>query len=249
VADHGGDHAGRLGVTRTNLPRIRRVFRALGRPASGRPIHKLPGDVIPFKDNIPNDSAPLVTLALILGNLVVYVAAVTRGGSLISGPDTPHSAILSMFLQPSIVALAGNLLYLWIFGNTIEDCMGPLRFIVFFFAGAFAALGVQMLIEPDASPVMFGSAGAISAVLGAYTVLYRGSRVITLVVIPLLFTVMEVPALVLLALWPAMQAAFSATGLTDWAALAGQAVSFALGARAIGLLATHRKPIPPTRVV
>jgi membrane associated rhomboid family serine protease len=208
----------------------------------------LDGRVIPFKDNIPNDSAPLVTLALILGNLVVYVAAVIKGGSLISGPDTPHGAIVSMFLQPSIVALVGNLWFLWIFGNTIEDCMGPLKFVGFFFAGALAALGVQKLIEPDASPVMFGSAGAISAVLGAYTVLYRGTQVITLVVIPLLFTVMEVPALVLLALWFPMQAAFSASGLTDWAALAGQVVSFALGAVAIGSLASNRKPVPPTRV-
>src|SRR5262249_688751 len=123
-----------------------------------------------------------------------------------------------------------------------------LKFTVFFFAGAFAALGVQVLIEPDASSVMFGSAGAISAVLGGYTVLYRGSRVITLVVIPLLFTVMELPALILLAVWFAMQAAFSVAGPTDWAAFAGQAVSFALGALAIGPLATNRKPVPPTRV-
>ncbi len=205
--------------------------------------------MIPFKDNIPTDVMPLVTLALIVGNLVVYIVAVTQGGSLISGPDQTFGAVLAMFLQSSIVQLVGNMLFLWIFGNTIEDAMGAVKFVVFFFAGAFAALGVQLLIEPNASAVTFGSAGAIAAILGAYTVIYHGARVITLVVIPLLFTVIEVPAVVLLVLWFAMQAAFSATGLTDWAAFAGQAVAFALGALTIRLLASNRKPLPPTRVV
>ena len=205
--------------------------------------------MIPFKDNIPTDVMPLVTLALITGNVVVYIVAVTQGGSLISGPDQQFGAVLSMFLQSSIVQLLGNMLFLWIFGNTIEDAIGTLKFIVFFFAAAFAALGVQLLIDPGASTVTFGSAGAIAAILGAYTVIYRRAQVITLVLIPLLFTVIEVPAVVLLVLWFAMQAAFSAVGLTDWAAFAAQAVTFALGALTIRLLATNRKPVPPAGVV
>ncbi len=219
--------------------------------------------MIPFKDNIPTDTMPLVTIALILANVVVYLVAVAHGGSLISGPDgqqladygaipaafTWDKVFTSMFIEASIVQLAGNMLFLWIFGNTIEDAMGAIRFIGFYVIGGVCAMGLQIAIEPNSTAPAVGAAGAIAGVIGAYTVLYRRAGVITLVLIPLLFTVMEVPALVLLVLWFAMQAAFSAAGLTHWAAYAGQAGTFVLGALTIRLLATHRKPVPPTRVV
>jgi membrane associated rhomboid family serine protease len=219
--------------------------------------------VIPFKDNIPTDTVPWITVALILANVVVYLVAVAHGGSVISGPDqkqlvdygaipavlTWDKVFTSMFIQASIVQLAGNMLFLWIFGNTIEDAMGAVRFVGFYFIGGVCAMALQAAIESNSTAPAVGAAGAIATVIGAYTVLYRRAGVITLVLIPLLFTVMEVPALVLLVLWFAMQAAFSAAGLTDWAAYAGQALAFALGALTIRLLASNRKQVPPARVL
>lgn len=219
--------------------------------------------MIPFKDNIPTDTVPLITVALILANVVVYLVAVAHGGSLISGPDekqlldygavpaalTWDKVFTSMFIQASIVQLAGNMLFLWIFGNTIEDAMGAVRFVGFYLIGGVCAMALQAAIEPNSTAPAVGAAGAIAAVIGAYTVLYRRAGVITLVLIPLLSTVMEVPALVMLVLWFAMQAAFSAAGLTDWAAYAGQALAFGLGALTIRLLASNRKQVPPARVL
>lgn len=219
--------------------------------------------MIPFKDNIPTDTVPLIIVALILANVVVYLVAVAHGGSLISGPDekqlldygavpaalTWDKVFTSMFIQASIVQLAGNMLFLWIFGNTIEDAMGAVRFVGFYLIGGVCAMALQAAIEPNSTAPAVGAAGAIAAVIGAYTVLYRRAGVITLVLIPLLSTVMEVPALVMLVLWFAMQAAFSAAGLTDWAAYAGQALAFGLGALTIRLLASNRKQVPPARVL
>jgi membrane associated rhomboid family serine protease len=123
--------------------------------------------------------------------------------------------------------------------------MGSLKFLAFYLAAGVIGVGLQAALT---SYKAVGAAGAIAAVLGAYTVLYRGGRVITLVLIPLVFTVAEVPALVLLALWWPMQAAFAGTGLIDWTAFAVQVVTFVLGAATIRALASHRKPIPPPRV-
>ena len=106
------------------------------------------------------------------------------------------------------------------------------------------------MLDPNSTATIVGAGGAISALLGGYTVLYRGARLLTLVLIPLLFTVIEVPVLVMLeVLWFAMQAAFAIAGLIDGAAYAGEVGAFAIGALTIKLLATHRKPVPPTRVV
>jgi membrane associated rhomboid family serine protease len=219
--------------------------------------------VIPFKDNIPTEATPLITLALIVANVVFYVIATAHGGSLISGPDAEQLAkyglipseltwdkvFTSMFMHASIVQLVGNMAFLWWFGNTIEDAVGGVRFFGIYLVGGVCAAAVEVAVNAGSTATIVGAAGAISAVLGGYTVLYRGARVLTLVLIPLLFTVVEVPAVVMLVLWFAMQAAFAIAGLIDGAAFAGAVGAFGLGALTIKLLANHRKPVPPTRVV
>jgi membrane associated rhomboid family serine protease len=231
--------------------------------------------VLPIKDNIDNDRFPLVTTGLILANVLAYVLATSHGGSLISGPDahelmrfgaTPHTitdpngrtwftVLSSMFLHASIVQLAVNMLFLWIFGNTVEDSMGPARFIGFYILGGLVALAVQIAIgaggsEPTVPTV--GAAGAISAVVGGYIVLYTRARILAVVLIPLLFTVLEVPALAMLALWFVVQVVFTAAGLTDPIGGGGATAYFAhvggflFGLAAIRPLATRRKPTPPT---
>jgi membrane associated rhomboid family serine protease len=219
--------------------------------------------VIPFKDNIPTEATPVVTLVLIALNIVVYVIAVAHGGSLISGPDAQQLAkyaaipdaltwdrvFSSMFIHASILQLIGNMAFLWWFGNTIEDAVGAIRFFGIYLVGGVCAVAVQVAVDPDSMATIVGAGGAIAAVLGGYAVLYRGARVLTLVLIPLLFTVVEIPALVFLVLWFAVQAAFAIGGLINGAAYLGEIGAFLLGALAIRLLATNRERVPPTRVV
>ena len=110
-----------------------------------------------------------------------------------------------MFLHGSFLHLAGNMLFLWIFGNNIEDSMGRVRFVVFYLLGGLAALGLQVVTDTSSTIPTVGASGAIAAVLGGYAVLYPRARVITLVFIIIIFTVIELPALVVLGLWFVLQ--------------------------------------------
>ena len=247
--------------------------------------------MIPIKDNIPNDRFPLVTVALILANVIVYLLAVRHGGSVISGPDAQelvkygaspyaltHSGVhcglvgptdlgcgrgvsgppawetvfTAMFLHASILHLGGNMLFLWIFGNTVEDSMGPLRFLAFYLLGGVAALALQVAVGPNTVAPTVGASGAIAAVLGGYIVLYPHGRVLTLVFLIFFFGVIELPALVMLGIWFVQQAVFGAAGLTspgnagDGVAYFAHVGGFVFGLLTIRLVATRRKPTPPT---
>ena len=247
--------------------------------------------MIPIKDNIPTDRFPLVTVALILANVIVYLLAVRHGGSLISGPDaqeiikygaspyalthsgvhcglvSPHqlgcgrgvsgppaweTVFTSMFMHASILHLGGNMLFLWIFGNTVEDSMGPIRFLAFYLLGGVAALALQVAVEPNTVAPTLGASGAIAAVLGGYILLYPHGRVLTLVFLIFFFGVIELPALVMLGIWFAQQAVFGAVGLTSPGNAGGGVAYFAhvggfvFGLLTIRLVATRRKPTPPT---
>jgi membrane associated rhomboid family serine protease len=211
--------------------------------------------MIPIKDNVLTDRVPAVTLALILANLIVYLLAVGHGGSLISGPDahelhrygltadavTVRTVLTSMFLNGSIVQLAGNMLFLWLLGNTVEDSMGPVRFLGFYVAGGLVATGLQVALGPHALAPAVSAAGAVAGVIGGYLVLYPHARVLTLVLIVFLFGVVEVPVLVMLVVWLAMQAAFG-NGVDSYLAHVG---SLTFGAITIRLLATTVRPTPP----
>jgi membrane associated rhomboid family serine protease len=111
----------------------------------------------------------------------------------------------SMFLHGSLLHLGGNMLFLWIFGNNIEDSMGRFRFVAFYLLGGLAALGVQIVTDPDAAIPTVGASGAIAAVLGGYALLYPHARVVTVIFIIIFFTVIQLPALVVLGLWFVMQ--------------------------------------------
>ena len=212
--------------------------------------------MIPIKDNMPTDRFPAVTVGLILINVVAYLVAVGHGGSLISGPDahemsrygltgnapTVKTVLTSMFLNGSIVQLAGNLLFLWLFGNNVEDSMGPARFLGFYLAGGLVATGLQLALSPHAIAPTVSAAGAIAGVLGGYLTLYPHARVLTLVLIIFLFGVVEVPVLVMLVVWLVLQALF-ANGL---AAYLGHLGAIVFGVAAVRLLVTRRKATPPT---
>ena len=126
--------------------------------------------------------------------------------------------VTSMFLHGSFLHLAGNLLYLWIFGNNIEDRLGHLGFLVFYIVSGVAAAAAQIAPEPGSTIPMIGASGAISGVLGAYLVLYPRSRVV--VFIPISFMLLhEIRAFWLLIIWFAVQL-ISAVGAPDGAGVA-----------------------------
>jgi membrane associated rhomboid family serine protease len=167
---------------------------------------------------------------------------------------TWQTVFTAMFMHASIIHIAGNMIFLWIFGNHVEDAMGPVKFIFFYLVGGIAALALQVAIGPDAQVPTLGASGAIAAVLGGYIVLYPRARVLTLVLIIFFFTVIELPAWVLLGIWFAVQAVFGAAGLTSPSAAGGVAYfahvgGFLFGLLTVRLLATRRRQVPPARPV
>jgi membrane associated rhomboid family serine protease len=202
--------------------------------------------VIPLKDDIPTRRTPIVTLALIAINVLVYFLVekglwdlgatgnqrVVEYGAIpleITHPGTDCVAVAggthiqcgtgfgsgeapfwvtifsSMFLHGSLLHLGGNMLFLWIFGNNIEDSMNRLVFVGFYLLGGLAALGLQVVSDPSSAVPTVGASGAIAGVLGAYARLYPRARVLTVVFIIILFTVITLPAVLVLGLWFLLQ--------------------------------------------
>ncbi len=256
--------------------------------------------MIPIKDNIPTDGFPVVTGLLILANVVIYLLAISHGGSLWSGPDTAvvvkygaipyalthpgkHCGLVpalggpivacqgqpgivgtptnviptwetifsSMFMHASLLHIAGNMLFLWIFGNNVEESMGPLKFLAFYLVSGICALALQVAISPNATVPTIGASGAIAGVLGGYIILFPRARILTFVILIFFVTVIELPALVMLLAWFAAQAAFAAADLTHPTGGAGGVAYFAhiggfiFGAGSIKLLARRRHAVPP----
>ena len=162
-----------------------------------------------------------------------------------------QTAFTAMFMHASIVHILGNMLFLWIFGNNVEDDMGHVKYLAFYIVGGLAALALQIAVAPNSHAPTLGASGAIAAVLGGYILLYPKARVLTLVVIIFFFTVIELPALVMLGIWFAEQAAFGAAGLNTPTGSSGGVAyfahigGFAFGLLTIKLLARRRKEVPP----
>jgi membrane associated rhomboid family serine protease len=164
------------------------------------------------------------------------IAHVPAGGTL----PTWETLFTAMFMHASILHIGGNMLFLWIFGNNVEDAMGPVKYLLFYLLGGIAALALQVAVGPNSTAPTLGASGAIAAVLGGYIVLYPRARVLTVVFIILFFTVIELPAWVMLGVWFAEQAIFGATNLTNPAGGGGGVAYFAhIGGFAFGLLAVR----------
>ena len=143
-----------------------------------------------------------------------------------------------MFMHGSLLHLAGNMLFLWIFGNNIEDSMGRARFIAFYLLGGVVALLAQTALDPDAAVPTIGASGAVAAVLGGYALLYPRARVVTLVIIVFFITIIRLPALVVLGIWIALQIASGAAELGNPVGGEGGVAYFAhIGGFVFGLLA------------
>ncbi len=108
---------------------------------------------------------------------------------------TPFSA---MFMHGGLFHLGGNMLFLWIFGNNVEDSMGRVKFVIFYVLGGLCALALQVIAGPNSTAPTLGASGAIAAVLGGYMLLFPRARVVTVIFIIFFFTILELPALIVL---------------------------------------------------
>jgi membrane associated rhomboid family serine protease len=143
----------------------------------------------------------------------------------------------SMFMHGGILHIAGNMLFFWIFGNNIEDSMSLWRFPLFYLAGGAIAVAAQTVVDPNAAVPTIGASGAVAGVLGAYARLYPRARVVTVIFIIIFFTVVTLPALLVLGLWFLMQVAYGASDLGQPLGGSGGVAYFAhIGGFLFGLL-------------
>ena len=172
---------------------------------------------LPLKDENPTSRVPVFTFLLIAANVAMFAYQVLspqglgfhvfRMGAVpyelthfTTLPDRlapPLTLLTSMFVHGGLFHLLGNMLYLWIFGNNIEDYLGPVRFVLFYLFTGLGASVTHIVFHPNSTIPVVGASGAIAGILGAYLVLYPGARVLTLVFI----WIVPVPAAILLMLW------------------------------------------------
>jgi membrane associated rhomboid family serine protease len=223
--------------------------------------------VFPLKDNIPTDRFPVVTVALIVANVVIYflfqhgglglpesgapwptgtyayipceITGSTPCQTATGGPADWVTVFTAMFMHGSILHLGGNMLFLWIFGNNVEDSMGPVKFVAFYLIGGIAATALQTVVSTGEVPSQtanLGASGAVAAVLGGYLLLFPRARVVTVIFIIFFFTIVELPALIFLVVWFAQQALFGYFDLNNQGG-GGVAYFAHIGGFAFGLLA------------
>ncbi len=180
--------------------------------------------MIPLKDDVPVQSVPVLTIGLIAANVVAFLwqidfgleRSVLVGGAIPYeiltfrdvGPPylvpPPFTVITSMFLHGGLLHIAGNMLFLWIFGNNVEDALGRSRFLVFYLLSGIAAAAAQMgaaAMSGEAGIPMVGASGAIAGVLAAYLSLFPYARVLTLVPIFFFIRLFYIPAWFFIGLW------------------------------------------------
>ncbi len=177
--------------------------------------------MIPIRDQIKTRRTPIVNYLLIAANVLVFVLQMSAGQNqeaLVSEfaliPSNFSDGIsygdirgifTSMFMHAGLVHLLGNMLYLWIFGDNVEDVMGHFKYLVFYLAGGVAASMAHVFINPSSQIPTVGASGAISAALGAYLVLYPQSRVATFIPLGFFMTLRMLPAAFVLIMWFVLQ--------------------------------------------
>jgi membrane associated rhomboid family serine protease len=192
--------------------------------------------MIPLRDVIPSRTTPYITVTIIILNVLAWLfelalpadvrAVFLQAYGVVPADFHATTLITSMFLHGGWMHVLGNMWYLWIFGDNVEDRLGHGRFIVFYLlCGIIAALG-QIAIDPGSTLPTIGASGAIAGVMGAYFVLYPRSRVLTLIPLIIFWEIIELPAIVLLGFWFVIQL-FSAGTIAITASTGGGGVAFA----------------------
>jgi membrane associated rhomboid family serine protease len=217
--------------------------------------------MIPLRDVIPSRTFPFVTIVLIALNALAWfyelslsdeeLHAVLRVYGVVPAYFEAPTLVTSMFLHGSWMHVIGNMLYLWIFGDNVEDRMGHGRFVIFYLLTGFVAAYGQIVMDPTSTLPTIGASGAIAGVMGAYLVLYPESRVLTVVTLLFFWEVVEVPAIFLLGFWFVMQL-FSAGAIAATAQSAQGGVAFAAHvagfvAGAAGVFVFRKREAPDAR--
>lgn len=185
--------------------------------------------MIPIRDQIPTRSVPVVNYLLIAANVIVFIfqwlagpyeEALVYEFALIPASFVSNLTVgdvtdifTSMFMHAGLAHIGGNMLYLWIFGDNIEDSMGSGKYILFYLIGGLVASITHIFTNPLSQIPTVGASGAIAAVLGAYLVLYPQSRVLTIVPLGFFIRMTMLPASIVLGLWFILQI-FS--GVLSW---------------------------------
>jgi len=203
---------------------------------------------IPIRDNVPTQRTPYVTIGLIASNTIVFLYTVmlgARGSQLFTvqfgyipvefvqsielTPQIPASVYLtmfsSMFMHGGWLHLIGNMLFLWIYGNNVEDYFGPVKFLLFYLISGLAAIALFTLLSPHGEVPLVGASGAIAGVMGAYMVLHPQAR-ITVLILFIFIQFIELPAKTILGIWFVYQIVMSLInraggGGVAWAAHVG----------------------------
>ena len=225
--------------------------------------------MIPIRDEIKTHRTPIINYALIAINVLVFLWMFLNShrlegifnqyalipANLQDGIDLGdiNDFFTSMFMHGSWMHLIGNMLYLWIFGDNIEDRLGHIGYLIFYLAGGIAAGLLQVAVNPSSQIPMVGASGAIAAVLGAYLVMYPNSRVYTFIPIGFFARLRLVPAIVVLGLWFLLQL-FNGIGSIGVPDQGGTAYFAHIGGFIFGLLIGYLfkkrgrqpQPAPPT---
>lgn len=222
--------------------------------------------MIPIRDEIKTRIVPVVNYALIAANVLMFLYMLSMGSgvetwvqrnalvpiNISSGLDLGDlkALLMSMFMHAGWMHLIGNMLYLWIFGDNIEESLGHVGYLVFYILGGAAAALAHILTAPGSQVPAVGASGAVAAALGAYLVLYPHSRVYTFIPLGFFSRLTLVPAIVVLGLWFVLQlfsgvaslGASDGGGVAFWAHIGG----FVFGVL-VGLLFKGRRQVAPER--
>ena len=191
---------------------------------------------IPYELTHPGDHCDLDAAA----GVVACEGQIGVTGTAESQLPTVVTIFTAMFMHGGLLHLGGNMLFLWIFGNNVEDAMGPVKFIVFYLLGGVAAFALQFAIDPSSQIPTLGASGAIAAVLGAYILLFPRAKVVTVIFIVFFFTILELPALLVLGIGFLEQALMGYFDLAQPAGGGGGVAYFAhVGGFVFGLLAVR----------
>ena len=225
--------------------------------------------MLPLRDNVPTRHFPVVTVALIAANVLVWVLyqlpdlqgsvdelayhpCEVEDSCATVGEDWPLTSVTSMFMHGSWAHLLGNMLFLWIFGNNVEDALGRVRYLLFYLVGGLAATAAQTVVTlgwgsaQDATIPNVGASGAVSAVLGAYLLLLPRAKVLTVI----FFVLREVPAVFFLGIWFLFQLVDGSAALMSPQEGGGVAFFAHIGGFVFGFLLVklvqQRRPLQPT---
>jgi membrane associated rhomboid family serine protease len=206
--------------------------------------------MLPLKDNIPSRTRPIVTYTILGINVIVFLYEKSLGSAFNDfvmtygaipydifhpvGISSYATLISSMFLHGNFMHIFGNMLFLWIFADNIEDTVGHIKFIFFYVVCGIAGALLHAVTAPDSTVPMIGASGAISGVLGAYILLYPRARILSLIFFGFFLRIIYLPAVIFLGIWFAYQFLF---GVSTLGGRGGGVAYFAhIGGFIVGLL-------------